>query len=52
MQPVFVRGKHGVGFCKSMPGAVLSFQRMVKRRNPQPTNLVFNRTYQELFNTF
>jgi integrase len=46
-----VRGKRGVGFCKSMPGAVLPFQRVVKRRNPQPTDLVFPRTHHELFNT-
>jgi integrase len=46
-----VRGKRGVGFCKSMPGAVLPLQRTVKRRNPQPTDLVFHRTHHELFNT-
>ncbi|MDH6258410.1 site-specific integrase [Bradyrhizobium sp. BR13661] len=46
-----VRGKRGVGFCKSMPGAVLPFQRVAKRRNPKPTDLVFPRTHHELFNT-
>jgi integrase len=46
-----VRGKRGVGFCKSMPGAVLPFQRIMKRRNPKPTDLVFPKTHHELFNT-
>jgi integrase len=46
-----VRGKRGVGFCKSMPGAVLPFQRVLKRRNPKPTELVFPKTHHELFNT-
>jgi len=29
---ISVRGKRGVGFCKSMPGAVLPFGRMCKRK--------------------
>lgn len=29
-----VRGKRGVGFCKSMPGAVLPYQRLLKRPKP------------------
>jgi integrase len=45
-----VRGKRGVGFCKSMPGAVHTFERVVKRRNPAPTDLVFPNTHHELFN--
>lgn len=45
-----VRGKRGVGFCKSMPGAVHPFQRVVKRRKPAPTDLVFPNTHHELFN--
>lgn len=45
-----VRGKRGVGFCKSMPGAVLPFQRIVKRRNPGPTELVFPKRHHDLFN--
>jgi integrase len=45
-----VRGKRGVGFCKSMPGAVHPFQRVVKRRNPAPTDLVFPNNHHELFN--
>jgi integrase len=46
-----VRGKRGVGFCKSMPGAVVPFQRLQKRRKPSPTDLVFPRSHHELFNT-
>ena len=46
-----VRGKRGVGFCKSMPGAVITFQRLMKRRNAKPTELVFPKTHHELFNT-
>jgi integrase len=46
-----VRGKRGVGFCKSMPGAVHPFQRVVKRRNPAPTDLVFPNKHRELFNS-
>jgi integrase len=46
-----VRGKRGLGFCKSMPGAVLPFQRVLKRRNPLPTELVFPKSHHELFNT-
>jgi integrase len=46
-----VRGKRGVGFCKSMPGAVIPFQRILKRRNPKPTDLVFPKDHHELFNT-
>jgi integrase len=45
-----VRGKRGVGFCKSMPGAVHPFQRVVKRRNPAPTDLVFPNNHHDLFN--
>jgi len=30
-----VRGKTGVGFCKSMPGAVFPFQRLTKRRGAE-----------------
>ena len=39
-----VRGKRGVGFCKSMTGAVLPFQRMQKRHNAQPTDAIFGKT--------
>ncbi len=45
-----VRGKRGVGFCKSMPGAVLPFQRLTKRNKPKPTDLIFPNRHRELFN--
>jgi len=31
-----VRAKRGVGFCKSMPGAAMPFERLRKRNKPQP----------------
>jgi integrase len=46
-----VRGKRGVGYCKSMPGAVRPFERMVKRNNLGPTGRVFGKVQRELFNT-
>jgi integrase len=46
-----VRGKRGVGFCKSMPGAVLPFKRITARRKPTPTERVFPVSHHELFNT-
>jgi integrase len=38
-----VRGKRGVGYCKSMPNAVRPFERLVKRNTPEPTDLVFGK---------
>ncbi|MBS0473076.1 MAG: site-specific integrase [Proteobacteria bacterium] len=46
-----VRGKRGVGFCKSMPGAVFPFERLKKRNNGQPTNRLFPKFQRELFNS-
>jgi integrase len=46
-----VRGKRGVGYCKSMPGAVLPFKRLLKRNNPQPTDRLFPGNPRELLNT-
>ena len=46
-----VRGKRGIGFCKSMPGAVLPFRRLKERNNGQPTGRVFPKFQRELFNT-
>lgn len=52
-----VRGKRGVGYCKSMPGAVFPFTRLVKRNTPKgqgaprPTDKVFGKTPRELMNT-
>jgi integrase len=48
---ITVRGKRGVGYCKSMPGAVLPFQRMKKRHGLEPKDLIFPRIQRELFNT-
>ncbi len=46
-----VRGKRGVGYCKSMTGAVMPFIRLRKRKNPKPTDLVFGKIQRELLNT-
>jgi integrase len=46
-----VRGKRGVGYCKSTIGAVKPFQRLVERNKPQPTDLIFPKTHRQLFNT-
>ena len=48
---IAVRGKRGVGYCKTMPGAVLPFTRMKKRHNLQPNSLLFPKIQRELFNT-
>ena len=45
-----VRGKRGVGYCKSMPGAVLPFQRLQARRPGQPTTRIFGKIQREFFN--
>lgn len=46
-----VQGKRGVGYCKSMPGAVHPFQRVQKRKQGKPTDLVFGKVQRELLNT-
>ncbi|RJG55404.1 site-specific integrase [Sphingobium terrigena] len=46
-----VRGKRGVGYCKSMPGAVLPFERVRKRKQLKPTERIFGKTPRELMNT-
>lgn len=46
-----VRGKRGVGFCKSMPGAVVPFKRLQKRSGGNPTDKLFPKFQRELFNT-
>lgn len=46
-----VRGKRGVGYCKSMPGAVLPFERLSKRGSPAATDLIFGKVQRQLFNT-
>ncbi|MBS0540123.1 MAG: phage integrase SAM-like domain-containing protein [Proteobacteria bacterium] len=45
-----VRGKRGVGYCKSMPGAAIPFRRLKKRNNGQPTDRIFPKFSYELFN--
>ncbi|MGH6909239.1 MAG: site-specific integrase, partial [Phenylobacterium sp.] len=45
-----VRGKRGVGFCKSMPGAVRPFERVRDRGSAAPRERVFGKTPRELLN--
>ena len=45
-----VRGKRGVGYCKSMTGAVMPFERTRKRNQPKPTDKVFGKPQRELLN--
>jgi integrase len=46
-----VRGKRGVGYCKSMPGAVQPFKRLHKRNTPKPTDRLFPTAQRDLLNT-
>mgnify|MGYP000523486995 CR=1 FL=1 len=46
-----VRGKRGVGFCKSMPGAIHPYQRMQKRHGGKPTDKIFDGTPRRMLNT-
>jgi hypothetical protein len=45
-----VRGKRGVGHCKSMPGAVQPILRLRKRNIPKPTDPIFGKVQRELLN--
>jgi integrase len=45
-----VRGKRGVGYCKSMTGAVMPFQRLQKRNKPEPADKIFGPTNRDLLN--
>ena len=45
-----VRGKRGVGYCKSMPGAVRPFERMTERNQPEPTDRLFPVDHKKQFN--
>lgn len=45
-----VRGKRGVGYCKSTSGAVRPFQRLFERNKPKPTDRLFPKPHRELFN--
>lgn len=46
-----VRGKRGVGFCKSMPGAVYPYERARKRKALRPTDPVFGKIPREMMNS-
>lgn len=48
---IAVRGKRGVGFCKSMPGAVLPYQRLKRRNKLKPNDKLFPKFPRELFKT-
>lgn len=45
-----VRGKRGVGYCKSTSGAVRPYYRLRRRNNPEPTDRLFPRAHRALFN--
>ncbi len=45
-----VRGKRGIGYCKSTPGAVRPFERMVARNDPAPTEPLFPVDHKRQFN--
>ena len=45
-----VRGKRGVGYCKSTTGAVRPFERMVERNQPEPTDRLFPADHKKQFN--
>ena len=45
-----VRGKRGFGYCKSTTGAMHPFERLVKRNDPKPTDLVFPQDHKKQFN--
>lgn len=47
---VSVRGKRGVGYCKSMPSAVFPFERLLQRNLPKPDDLLFPGGHKEMFN--
>jgi integrase len=46
-----VRGKRGVGYCKSTTGAVRPYQRLKKLNVANPTDRLFPGSQRELFNT-
>jgi integrase len=45
-----VRGKRGIGYCKSTTGAVRPFERLVKRNSPEPTDRLFPANHKKQFN--
>ena len=46
-----VRGKRGVGYCKSTTGAVRPFERLLERNQPGMTDKVFPENQKKLFNS-
>lgn len=46
-----VRGKRGVGYCKSTAGAVVPFQRLRRRNAPEATDRLFPCSQRALFNS-
>lgn len=45
-----VRGKRGTGYYKSMTGAVLPFQRLKERNDPNPIDPIFPYGHKKVFN--
>lgn len=45
-----VRGKTGVGYCKSTSGAVFPFKRLNQRNRPKSTDLIFPNDHKKQFN--
>ena len=45
-----VRGKRGLGYCKSTKGAVRPYQRIFERNSPEPTDLLFPKGHRGLLN--
>ncbi len=45
-----VRGKRGVGYCKSMPGAVRPYERMLARNSPEQTDRLFPSDFKKMLN--
>jgi integrase len=45
-----VRGKRGVGYCKSTTGAVVPFERLRRRAKPAPTDRILGKTPRMLLN--
>ncbi len=45
-----VRGKRGMGYCKSTTGAVRPFQRLIERNQPEPTDRLFPSDHKKQFN--
>ena len=48
---IVVRGKRGVGYAKTMPGAVLPVTRIIERHKRESSDLIFPTIQRELFNT-